>query len=349
MQQVWITRPGGPEVLELREAPTPTPGPGEVLVRVEAAGVNFADLMARRGLYPDAPPLPAVVGYEVAGVVEAVGEGVASPSPGTPVLALTRFGGYASHVVVPIAQVFERPEGMSPEIGAAIPVNYLTAFQALVVMGGLRHAQDLGGQRLRVLVHGAAGGVGTAAGDLGQLYGAELFGTASASKLDYVRARGFHHAIPYRDHDWVAEVRERTGGRGVDLVLDPVGGRHWARSFDVLAPTGRLVIYGYSSVLDGGSGLAKKVGLAREAFRIPWARFAPFALMNRNHGVIGVNIGHLWHVQEEVARWARKLLAYYRKGEIRPHVDRAFPLAEAAAAHAYLEARRNVGKVVLTP
>jgi len=343
MQQVWIPRTGGPEVLELREAPTPSPGPGEVLIRVEAAGINFADLMARQGLYPDAPPLPAVVGYEVGGVVEAVGEGVATPTPGQPVVALTRFGGYATHVVVPAVQVFERPEGMSAEVAAAIPVNYLTAFQAMVVMGGLRHAHELGGSRMRVLVHGASGGVGTAAGDLGRLYGAELFGTASPHKLDYVRRRGYDHAISYRGNDWAAEVRELTGGRGVDLILDPVGGKHWARSFRTLAPTGRLVVYGYSSVL-GGS----KLGLAREALRIPWAKFSPFSLMNANRGALGVNIGHLWEVQDEVARWARKLLGYYRKGEVRPHVDRAFPLAEAAAAHAYLEGRESVGKVVLT-
>jgi synaptic vesicle membrane protein VAT-1 len=344
MRQVWITRAGGPEVLELREAPDPAPGPGQVLIRVEAAGVNFADLMARQGLYPDAPPLPTVVGYEVAGTVEAVGSGVTARQPGEAVLALTRFGGYSSHVVVRAEQAFPRPEGMSAEAGAAIPVNYLTAFQAMIVMGGVRHAHDLGGRRMRVLVHGASGGVGTAAGDLGQIYGAELFGTASPGKLDYVRQRGFHHAISYRDHDWAAEVQELTGGRGVDLILDPIGGDHWAQSMDVLAPAGRIVLFGYSSALG-----RSKLGMAREAIRIPWLRFQPFNLMNRNHGVLGVNLGRLWGMGDEVASWARKLLGYYRKGEVRPHVDRSFPLAEAGAAHTYLEDRRNTGKVVLVP
>ncbi len=344
MKQVWITKAGDPDVLEIREAPTPTPGPGEVLIRVEASGINFADIMARQGLYPDAPPLPAVVGYEVAGVIEAVGEGVTDMKVGDDVLAMTRFGGYASHVVVRADQAFERPEGMPAAMGAAIPVNYLTAFQALVVMGGVRHAQELGGARMRVLVHGASGGVGTAAGDIGQIYGVELFGTASPGKHDYVRERGYDHAIDYRHEDWVAEVKDLTGGRGVDLVLDPIGGAHWGQSLDVLAPTGRLVVFGLSAAAGGG-----KLGLLKAAARVPWLKFSPISLMNRNHGVLGVNLGHLGGIPDEIARWSRKLLRYYERGQIRPHVDRAFPLDDAAAAHRYIEARQNVGKVVLEP
>lgn len=344
MRQVWITKAGDPDVLELREAPTPSPGPGEVLIAVEAAGINFADVLARQGLYPDAPPLPAVVGYEVAGRVEAVGEGVTTLAVGDEVLALVRFGGYASHVVARERQVFRRPAGMPAVAGAAIPVTYLTAFQSLVVMGGVRHAQELGGARLRVLVHGASGGVGTAAGDVGQIYGVELFGTSSPHKHDFVRERGYDHALDYRTGDWVAEVLDLTDGRGVDLVLDPIGGKHWGRSFDVLAPTGRLVVLGFSAMAGGG-----KLGQIREGLRVPWLRFNPISLMNRNHGVLGVNIAHLWRLGDEVARWARRLLRYYEQGQIRPHVDRTFPLEEAAEAHRYIESRQSVGKVVLVP
>ncbi len=344
MQQVWIPKTGGPEVLELREAPDPAPGPGEVLVRVEAAGINFADLMARQGIYPDAPPLPAVVGYEVGGAVEAVGAGAERFAPGDAVLATTRFGGYSSAVAVPEGQVFRRPDGMRAAEGAAVPVNYLTAFIAMVVMGSLRHAQDLGGSRMRVLVHGASGGVGTAAADLGRIYGAELFGTCSTPHLDYARERGYDHPVDYRSTDWVAAVKDLTDGRGVDLILDPIGGKHWAESFDVLAPTGRLVVYGFSAAAGKG-----KLGMARAALGVPWTRFSPLSLMSRNHGALGVNVGHLWGMGDAVARWGRKLLGYYKRGEIRPHVDRAFPLAEAAAAHAYVEERKSVGKVVLEP
>ena len=343
MQQIWIPRTGPPEVLELREAPTPTPGPGEVLVEVEAAGVNFADLLARQGIYPDAPPLPAVVGYEVAGRVAAVGEGVRL-DVGAGVVALTRFGGYSSHVVVPEVAVFERPEGLSAEDGAAIPVNYLTAYQMMVVMGSVRHARELGGRRVRVLVHGASGGVGTACADLGTIYGAELFGTASPGKHDYVRERGYHHAIDYRNDDFVAETLDLTDGEGVDLVLDAVGGRHWGRSLDALAPSGRMVVYGVSSAAGGG-----KVGLLKVAAGVPWLRTSPFALMNANHGVLGVNLGHLWQARERVAGWARVLMGYAAKGQIRPHVDRVFGFEEAAGAHQYIEDRKNRGKVLLRP
>lgn len=344
MRQVFITRTGGPEVLEVREAPTPDPAAGEVRIRVEAAGINFADLLTRRGLYPDAPKLPAVVGYEVGGTVEAVGRDVAAVAQGDAVLAMTRFGGYSSHVIAREEQVFERPSGMSAAVGAAVPVNYLTAFQAMVVMGGLRRAEELGGRRMRVLVHGASGGVGTAAADLGRIYGAELFGTASPGKHGYVRERGYAHALDYHRDDWVDELMALTGGRGVDLVLDPIGGRSWAQSFAVLAPTGRVVLFGFSAAMG-----RSKLDLLKAALAIPWRKFLPFALISANEGALGVNVGHLWHVGDEVARWAHRLLDYYRQGEIRPHVDRTFPLEEASAAHAYIEERRNRGKVVLIP
>ena len=343
MRQVWIPKTGGPEVLVVREAPDPAPGAGEVLIAVEAAGVNFADVLARQGLYPDAPPLPAVVGYEVGGTVAAVGAGVASVAVGDPVLALTRFGGYASHVVAPANAVYRRPAGMSAEVGAAIPVNYLTAFQMMVVMGSVRPAEDLG-YRMRVLVHGASGGVGTACADLGKVYGVELFGTASPGKHDYVRSRGYDHAIDYRGRDFVAEIRRLTGGKGVDLVLDAVGGAHWGRSLSALAPSGRLVAYGVSSAAGKG-----KLGLVKAVLGMPWLRASPLALIGANKGVLGVNLGHLWGVPERVAAWTGRLMDLYAEGAIRPHVDRVVPFAEAAEAHRHLESRRNVGKVLLRP
>jgi len=344
LKQIWISRAGPPSVLEVREAADPVPGPGQVRLAVEAAGVNFADLLARQGVYPDAPKLPAVVGYEVAGTVDALGPGVSAFREGDPVLALTRFGGYSSAVVLPEQAVFRRPAGMTAEVGAALPVTYLTAFQTLVVMGGLRHANELGGRRMRVLVHGASGGVGTACADLGRIYGAELFGTASPGKHDYVRERGYDHAIDYRQADWAAEVRRLTDGHGVDLVLDPIGGKHWGESFGVLAPTGRIVLFGVSSV--SGKG---KLGLLRMALGIPWKTFNPLHLIRTNKGVLGVNLAHLWGEAERVGQWVRKLLSYYERGQVRPFVDRAFPFERAAEAHAYVEGRKNTGKVVLVP
>ena len=187
-----ITRHGAPEVMRVEQRPDPPVGPGEVRIAVEAAGINFADLMARSGIYPDAPSPPCVVGYEVAGQVESVGDGVESYSVGDRVLAGTRFGGYAELVTVAAEQVIALPQALSFEQGAAFPVNYGTAYAALVIMGGLKRGE-------RVLIHAAAGGVGIAATQVAKQIGAEIFGTASASKHDAIRAQGVAHPIDYRN------------------------------------------------------------------------------------------------------------------------------------------------------
>ena len=192
MRAVVITRHGAPEVLAVEERPDPPVGPGEVRIAVKAAGINFADLMARSGVYPDAPKPPCVVGYEVAGEVESVGEGVSDHAVGDRVLAGSRFGGYAELVSVPVDQVIALPETLSFEQGAAFPVNYSTAYAALVIMGGLAGNE-------RVLIHAAAGGVGIAATQIAKGIGAEIFGTASSSKHDAIRAQGVDHAIDYRE------------------------------------------------------------------------------------------------------------------------------------------------------
>src|SRR5918995_2111702 len=214
MRAVVLTRHGGFDVLKVEEGPDPTVGPGEVRVAVRAAGINFADLMARAGVYPDAPAPPCVIGYEVAGEVESVGDGVDSVAVGDRVVASTRFGGYAERVSVPASQAFPLPDDVSFERGAAFPVNYGTAYAALVIMGGLREGD-------RVLIHAAGGGVGIAAAQIARSRGAEVFGTASASKHDAIRAQGVDHAIDYRTQDFAAEVRRITGGGGAGGVLGP--------------------------------------------------------------------------------------------------------------------------------
>ncbi len=340
MRQVWITRHGGPEVLAVREAPDPEPGPGEVRLRVRAAGVNFADLMARKGLYPDAPPPPCVVGYEVAGDVDAVGPGVTAFQPGDRAFGITRFGGYASAVCVPEEQLFPMPEGMDYATAAAIPVNYLTAYAALVVMGNVRAGQ-------RVLIQNAGGGVGLAAIDIGRILGAELIGTASAWKHATLRERGLHHAIDYRHEDVVATVRTITQGRGVDVVLDPIGGQSWAQGLALLKPLGRLVCYGVSTLSTGRRRTLR--GMVRWLLRSPWLKFTPVYLMNHNQGVLGINLGHLWDERDSLRAWMLHILRWYEEGHIAPRVDKTFPLEHAAAAHTYIEERRNLGKVILVP
>jgi NADPH:quinone reductase-like Zn-dependent oxidoreductase len=229
MKQIWIQRSGGPEVLTLRDAPDPTPGPGDVLIDVAAAGVNFADVLARMGMYPDAPPLPAVVGYEVAGTVRDVGAGVTGITAGREVVALTRFGGYSDVVSVPEAQVFLKPAGMSFSEAAAVPVNYLTAALALFRFGSLQAGET-------VLVQNAGGGVGIAATQLAKSRGATVYGTASAWKHEELSRLGVDHSIDYRHEDVISAVNDLTGGRGVDIILDPIGGSSLKRDMEILAP-----------------------------------------------------------------------------------------------------------------
>ena len=338
MRQVWITRKGAPDVLAVREAPDPTPADGQVRVRVAAAGVNFADILARMGLYPDAPALPCVVGYEIAGTVDAVGAGVTTCKAGDRVMALTRFGGYSDVVVAPAGQAIPIPASLSMEKAAAIPVNYLTSWIMLVRLGNLRAGE-------RLLIHAAAGGVGQACLQLGRWRGAEIFGTASASKHDRLRQLGVHHCIDYHTQDFEQEIRRLTGGRGVDLITDAVGGKSFRKSYRSLAPMGRLFLFGASSLAPKTrfSLLAALRGLlAMPAFR-------PLPLMNDNRGVFGVNMGHLWDHAATLRAILVEILALVERGVLAPLVDRTFPFDRAADAHAYLQARQNFGKVLLVP
>ncbi len=335
MRAVWIPRPGPPEVLEVRDGPDPVATDDQALVRVRASGVNFADVAARLGVYPDAPPPPCVVGYEIAGVVEQVGSRVQGIARGDRVVALTRFGGYADAVAVPALQLFPMPAAMSFDEGAAIPVNYLTAILMLRHFGNVREGD-------RVLVHAAAGGVGMAAIQLCRIAGAEVIGTASASKHARLKEMGVAHCIDYRTEDFEEGVKRATAGRGVDIALDATGA--FRKSYRCLAPLGRLVCFGLSQA---SSGMApSRVRALLAVAQLPW--FHPIKLMNDNKAVVGVNLGHLWDHIGMLRREMMGLLADYDAGRIKPIVGKTFPLADAAKAHRFMQERQNVGKVVLT-
>ncbi len=340
MRQIWIPRAGPPEVLELREATDPLPGRGEVRVRVEAAGINFADIVGRLGIYPDLPPMPVVPGYEVAGRIDAVGEDVGVDWIGRDVLALTRFGGYADVVCVPERQAFVRPAEMSATEGAALPVNYLTAYLLIEIMGGLGSAET-------VLIHSAGGGVGIAAIQLARQIGAQIIGTASAAKHDFLKSIGVDHCIDYTCEDFEQRVRKLTQGAGVELAIDAVGGTSFKKSFRTLAPTGRLGMFGLSAAVTGKQ--PSRLAFLRTALSMPWLQFNPVALINQNKGVFGVNLGHLWDEAGRLSAWMEALLQYYRMSVIRPVIAAKFSFDEAAAAHHYIQDRKNVGKVLLIP
>jgi NADPH:quinone reductase-like Zn-dependent oxidoreductase len=340
MRQIWISKAGPPEVLVVKEAPDPHPAAGEMRIRVEASGVNFADIMGRLGLYPDLPRIPVVPGYEVAGRVDAVGGGVDASWVGRDVFASTHFGGYADVVCAPQAQVFARPSNMSHEEGASIPVNYLTAWQLIVVMGGLKAGET-------VLIHSAGGGVGIAATQIAKHIGAKVIGTASAGKHEELRALGVDHLIDYRTEDFEQRARQITDGRGVELILDAVGGDSLKKGYRLLAPTGRLGVFGASSAA------TKKergyLGMVSMLANTPWVQFNPLSLMNANKGVFGVNLGHMWGEFDRVRPWMDQLMDLREKGAIKPKIARVFKFDEAAAAHHFIQDRKNIGKVVLEP
>src|SRR4030095_2618140 len=201
MRQIVTTANGDIDVLKIEEKQDPQPGPGEVVIRVRAAGLNFADILARQGLYPDAPSKPCVLGYEVSGVVESIGEGVNSSFVGRSIVAFTRFGGPSELVAVKANQIFEKPDTLTFEQAAAIPVNYLTAYALIVVMGSLHEAES-------ILIHNVGGGVGLAALEIAKKVGAVTYGTASPSKHQFLKGRGLDHAIDYRNQDWSAVLKE---------------------------------------------------------------------------------------------------------------------------------------------
>jgi NADPH:quinone reductase-like Zn-dependent oxidoreductase len=339
MRALVITKHGGPEVLKVEERPDPKPGPGEVLVRVRAAGINFADLMARVGLYDDAPKPPCVVGYEFGGDVEAVGERVTEYTPGQRVFGGCRFGGYAELVATPENALVPLPDDWSYEEGAALPVHYATAYAGIVRYGSLA-----GGER--VLLHAAAGGVGIAATQIAKLVGAgEIYGTASGSKHDAIRGFGVDHPIDYRKQDFRSEVRRISGDKQpLDLVMDAVGGSSFRKSWSLLGAGGRLVCFGASSVMSGEKRSVRTI--ARMVATTPI--FHPMPMMQTSRAVIGLNMLKLWDAKGSLDEYVQPLRGWIDEGKIRPVVAEAFPLERGADAHRYMGERKNVGKVVLT-
>ncbi|MDQ2939178.1 MAG: medium chain dehydrogenase/reductase family protein [Actinomycetota bacterium] len=343
MRAVVITKHGGPEVLQVQDLPDPPVGPGEVRIAVRAAGINFADTLARTGLYPDAPPLPCVVGYEVAGEIESLGEGVEDHKVGDRVFAGTRFGGYQELVSVPSDMVFALPKKLSFEQGAAFPVNYATAQAGLVVMGGLDAGE-------RALIHAAAGGVGISATQIANVRGAEVFGTASASKHDAIREQGVDHPIDYRNKDFAEEVMRITDGEGVDVILDALGPTSFRKGYRILRQGGRLIMYGASEVQTGETRnlvTAARTVLKAPLATMPW--WKSLGVMNENKGVFGLNMLSWWDREGNLDRVIEPLLSLLADGRLRPVVAETFPFDRAADAHRFIAERRNIGKVVLVP
>jgi NADPH:quinone reductase-like Zn-dependent oxidoreductase len=337
MKALFLTAHGAPDVLKVGDAPPPTPRSGQIRIQVRAAGVNFAEIMARQGMYPAAPKPPSILGYEVAGTVESVGDGVTSWRVGDRVIAGCRFGGFAELVVVGEHDALALPDALGFEAGAAVPVAYGTAYAALTRCGNVQPGDF-------VLIHAVAGGVGIAATQIARKLGARIFGTASKSKHDAVRAQGVEHVIDYHNEDVPKAVRAITGGRGLDVILDARGGSAFKESYDLLRAGGRLVMYGASSIITN----ERRNLFAALKMLVGMPRFGPLDLMDKNRAVIGLNLLALWDDRGTFAEIAQPLAKLLAEGAISPVVARAFPLEQAAEAHRFVQQRKNIGKVVLT-
>lgn len=322
MQAIEITEFGDSGVIESTERDVPEPDAGEVRIAVEAVGVNFADIMQRRGHYVGGPEPPYVPGMEVAGTVDAVGEGV-DREVGERVVAMTDEG-YAEYATANAAGLFDVPESMNFPEAAGFPVQFLTAHNTLFEWGGLEEGE-------RVLIHAAAGGVGTAATQLASEAGAEVFGTASTEKkLGLAEHLGLDHPIDYTETDFAEEVNEQTDGEGVDLVLDGIGGDTTTESLDCLTHFGRMVSYGAASGEPGYPDTS--------------------TLLFNNYTVHGYHLGQsMQRAPERVLDAVPHLTDLLMSGDLEVIVGETFPLAEAADAHEYIENRQSSGKVVLKP
>ncbi|HEY7059952.1 MAG TPA: quinone oxidoreductase [Chloroflexota bacterium] len=326
MRAVVVTEPGGPEVLQVQELPEPTPGPGQVQIRVAATGVNFADIMARRGRYHGAPSGGGFVpGLDVAGTITALGEGVAGLSVGQRVAAFPAGGSYAEVVVADPVMVYPLPDNVDFETAAAFPTIGVTAYNLLKTVGRL-------GEGETVLVHAAAGGVGTTAVQAARLLGAgRVFGTVGDdAKAGVVRDLGADAVINYRQEEFAPRVRALTGDAGADVVLDSVAGPVTAASMSCLAPFGRLVVFGQASGEPG---------------QVPTSEFYPL-----NRAVLGYSTGGYRRLRPAGLRPAAEaVLDWLAAGRLQIVIGRRYPLAEAAEAQRFVESRASTGKVLLLP
>lgn len=343
MQAIVIDRPGGYERLVLRRVASPPVAPGHVRVAVESCGVNYADCIVRMGLYSSAKEYvgwPITPGFEVAGTVAELGDGVDDLTLGQAVLAVTRFGGYASEVVVPRHQLFARPRGWSANEAAALPAVGLTAWYALLELA----APPPGAT---ILVHSAAGGVGGVLVQLGRHLGCRVVGVVgSPHKVEQARALGAELVIDRSSEDLWARA-EAFAPAGYHAIFDANGVATLGQGFGHLAPTGRLVVYGFASMLPRAGQRRSWVRLAYHWLRTP--RFDPFALTQKNRSVMGFNLSYLFDHTERLERGMELLLGWADDGVLRPPPVEAFALRDAAAAQARLESGATVGKLVLRP
>ena len=337
MEAYYLIRNGSPEeAFELREAKETPPSKNQIGIQVSGFGLNFADVMARQGLYRDCPPLPAVIGYDVEGTIKALGSEVTGFQIGDKVFAMSRFGGYARYVNTDYRGVAKLPDSATPGQGAAMATQYSTAYYAAEYVQTLTPGD-------KVLIHAAAGGVGTALVQLCKRRKCVIFGTAgSPDKMEYLKSLGVDHPINYRQDDFAQVVESIVGKHALHSYFDNLGGKSIQTGKKLLAPTGRILSYGAASM----TGRKSTINLLKLAFG--FGLFSPIAFLSQSQALIGINMLRVADYRPEIlASCLNDLSNLFEKGEISPTVGKVYPAADLAAAHAYLESRKSIGKIFL--
>ena len=333
--RVVISKPGGPKVLDIQEISIPEPDSDEVCIAVHFAGINFADTLMRLGFYQPRPPFPFTPGYEVSGVVHSIGSNVKGFEIGQRVVGLMRTGGQATHVITDASRTLPIPDELSLEAAASMPVTYITAHHMLHHLGNLKPTDS-------VLIHGGGGGVGTAALQLCQWAGIRnVWSTASAAKAEIIQSYGAT-AIDRHQEDFTQIIREATDGKGVDHILDPIGGEHLKRSISVLAQGGKLYTYGMSSAAPSSK---RSLWKAFKALRSR-PRFDPMLMMSRNQGVFGVHMG-TWNDEAVMQEQMENIIKGMKEGALTPIIDSIYDAKDVALAHQHIHDGKNIGKVLL--
>ncbi|WP_273565742.1 quinone oxidoreductase family protein [Maribacter halichondriae] len=321
---------------EIRDGIQPIPKPNQVLISVEAFGLNFADVMARLGLYKAAPPLPAILGYDVVGTISEIGSEVRTLKIGDRVTALTRFGGYAQYAVAENNVVFKIPETLTAGVAVALATQYSTAYFLSHTMANLQEND-------KVLIHAAAGGVGTALTQMALHKECIVFGTCSSpEKMDYLWKNGVHHPINHKTEDFTEAVRKALGKKGLDAIFDPVGGTSVKKGYRLLGAGGRLFSFGVSSMNQTKSIFGK----LRVAYQFGF--YHPLQFLSNSKGIVGINILKVGEANpEKLSRAMEAVVQMTEEGILKPHVGGEFSVDNLAEAHAFLESRKSMGKIVV--
>ena len=336
MKSVILTKYGTPDVLQVQEFNSPEPQSNEVRINVHYAGINFAEIMARMKLYPGGPKPPCVLGGEVSGVIDKLGKNVKGLEVGQKVMGLSLNGSYSSQVCMDSNAIIPLPSNFKLDEAAAFPVIYITAYMMMFDLGNLQNGDTF-------LIHGAGGGVGTAAIQLAKTMDIKIIGTSSSWKHDRLYDMGVDKCIDYNTQDTKKEIMDFTNGKGVDLIIDPVGAKNWKLSYQVLGRMGKLIIYGDQNLVKGEK--LNPIATIKELYSMP--KYRPMDLMANNKVVMGYHLGRFKGYEWKVKRSIKNLIDLIEKHDIHPVIDNKFSFENAPDAHRHIQNRKNFGKVLL--